>query len=350
MEIALELCPLDTSSSTILNTPSKRKRSQSPVKELIKAAQLDTAAALSLTSSPCSKRAKLLRIEIPSSLNSGLDDIATPTLSGSPLFSASPTNDSIFGDLDDIPSFAPLSDSFLATRNAPPIPGLFFDPTIILPQDLAESVMEFCTKTYFKYPGCNQAMLFGRLIPTPNTTSGLPNILLELLETLSVLLKSAIPSDTYSILFPEKPMMARQAIINLYQPGEGITPHVDLLGRYGDGIIGVSFNSGSVMRFDKVDPTESAADSENSKHHTRMDLYLPERSIVVLSDEARYQWTHGIEKKTRDFVSLSTVEGESIDVPGLEKGTWIERGVRMSVTFRWLLPGADVVGVPQGSE
>ncbi|CAA7259377.1 unnamed protein product [Cyclocybe aegerita] len=350
MEIALKSCPLDTSSSTILNTPHKRKRGQSPVKELIKATQLDTAVASSLTSSPSHKRAKLLRIEIPSNLNSGLSDTITPTLSDSSLFTASPTTDSIFGDLDDIPSIVPLPDAFLATRNAPPIPGLFFDPTIILPQDLTDSVMGFCMKTYFKYPRSNQVMLFGRLIPTPDTTSGLPTILLELLEKLSVLLKPTVPSDTYAILFPEKPTMARQAIINLYQPGEGITPHVDLLGRYGDGIIGVSFNSGSVMRFDKVVPTEPAAESEKSEHRTRLDLYLPERSIVILSEEARYHWTHGIEKKTRDFVSLSTVDGDSIDASGLEKGAWIERGVRMSITFRWLLPGADVVGEPQGSD
>ena len=32
--------------------------------------------------------------------------------------------------------------------------------------------------------------------------------------------------------------------------------------------------------------------------------YLPERSIIALSREARYDWTHGIDKKKRDYVSL----------------------------------------------
>ena len=36
----------------------------------------------------------------------------------------------------------------------------------------------------------------------------------------------------------------------------------------------------------------------------RWDLYLPERSIIVLSREARYDWSHGIDKKKRDYVSL----------------------------------------------
>lgn len=81
------------------------------------------------------------------------------------------------------------------------------------------------------------------------------------------------------------------------------------------------------MRFDKVDPAPED-DSDN-----RWDLFLPERSVIVLSEQARYGWAHGIDKKRRDFVSQSPTSQ-----------SWIERGVRMSVTFRWLLPGADVVG------
>jgi hypothetical protein len=73
--------------------------------------------------------------------------------------------------------------------------------------------------------------------------------------------------------------------------------------------------------------------SEDEEH---WGLYLPERSIVVLSEEARFEWTHGIQGLTRDFVR---------DERGRE-GEWIERGVRLSITFRWLLPGAEIVGEP----
>ena len=38
----------------------------------------------------------------------------------------------------------------------------------------------------------------------------------------------------------------------------------------------------------------------------RWDLYLPKRSIIVLSREARYDCTHGIDEKKRDYVSLPT--------------------------------------------
>lgn len=284
------------------------------------------------------KKPKILRIEIPTGLNSGLDDV--PGKEGSSchsLFSASDESDddSLFDGLDNLDedSFETEpgvnSDHFLAYRAAPPITGLFFDPSVLLPQEFADSVVAFCMKTYFLSPADNQAMLFGRFSSSNSSksTSDLPPILLSLLKELSTLLQPVLPPETYSLVFPSKPTGARQAIINLYQPGEGITPHVDLLKRYGDGIIGVSFSSPCVMRFDKVDPVPED-ESDN-----RWDVFLPERSVIVLSEEARYRWTHGIDKKRRDFVSQSATSE-----------SWVERGVRMSVTFRWLLPGADVVG------
>ncbi|KAF9458480.1 hypothetical protein BDZ94DRAFT_1140707, partial [Collybia nuda] len=214
-----------------------------------------------------------------------------------------------------------------ALLTAPCIPGLYFAPTLQLPKDIADEVMRFCLATYFHTQGVNQVMLFGRF--TKNETNGdlsqshlsgsstgLPPILLSLISTLEVLLSPVLPLQTHSLLFPPTPGAARQAILNLYQPGEGITPHIDLLRRFGDGIMGVSLGSGC--------PRE------------RWDLYLPERSVIVLSEEARYQWTHGIGKFKEDYVSLPHVDSPS--------GRWIERGMRLSITFRWLLPGADVVG------
>ena len=235
-----------------------------------------------------------------------------------------------------------LEKGFLALRRAPPIPGLFFDPAVAIPKELAESVMSFCMQTYFNSAACNQVMLFGRFAPPSTSTSGLPDILLDLLNHLSSSLKFTLPPETYELLFPVRPIMARQAIINLYKPGEGITSHVDLLNRYGDGVIGVSFGSGCVMHFDKVQSTNMGQD-------TRWDVYLPERSVVVLSTEARYAWKHGIEERKRDPVlNLSAAFDGScaLALPAHDQAawTWMERGVRMSVTYRWLLPGADVVG------
>lgn len=241
------------------------------------------------------------------------------------LFSASDDGWSLTSSDDQVTHTAPKDDAIVALRTLPPIPGLYFDPDVRLPQELADLVTAFCMKTYFTSPLDNQVMLFGRFPSSDNdttSTSGFPTVLLDLLDAVSESLRPVLPPKTYALLFPSVPTRARQAIINLYQPGEGITPHVDLLGRYGDGIMGISFSSGSVMRFDEAEAP-----------NRRWDAYLPERSIIVMTEDARYKWTHGIEKKKKDLV-LSGAEGSA----------WIERGTRMSVTFRWLLPGADVVG------
>ena len=316
------------------------------------------------------QKGQVLRIEIPVALNSGLlnDEEQHSTSS---LFSASSYYpDSLFSFENDVSEEGEIVDiSLPANRTAPPIPGLYFEPSLLLLQELADSVSSYCLNTYFKSPGVNQVMLFTRFSPPSssatrlsptinsdvmnsnlNADAGLPNILLGLLETISTLLKPVLPPQTYDLLFPVNPTRARQAIINLYHPGEGITPHIDLLGRYGDGIIGVSFNSSCVMRFDRAEPG-SQNDLDKS---ARWDLYLPERSIIVLSREARYDWTHGIDKKKRDYVSLPTghvtsrLATNSSDISSssirTSDGTWIDRGTRLSITFRWLLPGADVVG------
>lgn len=305
---------------------------------------------LPLTEQQRTKRPKLLCIQIPRSSTTDPEENATPSCSS--LFS--PDLNSLFDDIDDFSndignslSGSELLEDYVALRTTAPIPGLFFDPMAVIPQELEDSVMSFCMQSYFSSTSSNQVMLFGRLLPISvsplKATSGLPEVLLDLLEHVSVVLKNILPPGTYDLLFPTMPTMARQAIINLYKPGEGISPHVDLLGRYADGIIGVSLGSGCVMRFDKV-----LRDDQEAEENTRWDMYLPERSIIVLSKEARYDWTHGIEEKTRDPVENPASEGESSSprVVGASQRPWtrIERGVRLSVTFRWLLPGADVVG------
>lgn len=286
------------------------------------------------------KLPKLLCIQIPESLTTYAERSCSSSYSSSEL-------DSLFDDIDDFNNdtgifTSPEDHIFSALRTMPPIPGLFFDPMAVIPQELAESVVSFCMQSFFTSTSSNQVMLFGRLLPDSalNSTSGLPDVLLDLLEHVSVMLKNIIPLDTYDSLFPTKPTMARQAIINIYKPGDGISPHVDLLGRYADGIIGVSFGSGCVMRFDKV-----LRDDQEAEETTRFDVYLPERSVIVLSKEARYDWTHGIEEKTRDSVEdLAFNAVGSSPLACHRPWTWIERGVRLSVTFRWLLPGADIVG------
>ncbi|KAH7887422.1 hypothetical protein F5I97DRAFT_1804752 [Phlebopus sp. FC_14] len=238
----------------------------------------------------------------------------------------------------------------IATRNAPPIPGLFVPPARLAPE-LEDNIAQQCMRAYFEGRNINQVMLFGRTasgsrvgeaVQGTRLGKGLPLFLILLLHSLSTILKPWLPDDLHRSLFPPRgsPSRARQAILNLYRPGEGISSHVDLLNRFDDGIIGVSLGSGCVMTFERACASGAAGDVGQSRDGTelerkRWDVYLPERSVLVLSKDARYTWTHGIPGRAHDLV-------ESED--GSEEPCLLERGTRLSITFRWLLPGADVVG------
>ena len=236
----------------------------------------------------------------------------------------------------------------IASRIAPAIPGLYFDPFILIPQDLADCLWTEATRRYFTKPNVNQIMLFERASEHESSADcsniRLPPFLLELLDTLSNLLRPIVPEETHDLLFrPSANRRARQAILNLYKPGEGISPHVDLLKRFGDGIIGVSLQGGCVMEFKRVGGGSTVfdrcgggpGDQTGISGADTQDLYLPARSVIIMTGEARYKWMHGIEKRTIDYVRRDGASGE------FER---LHRGKRLSITFRWLLPGAEVVG------
>ncbi|KAJ3550415.1 hypothetical protein NM688_g5085 [Phlebia brevispora] len=244
-----------------------------------------------------------------------------------------------------------------ATRTAPPIQGLYFDPNIILPDELAEDLLQKCMNTYFHHEDVNQVMLFERVVPQQvppsaalsmlsedstqsviSPASQFPSFLTDLLHTLSKCMNGVLPSDTHELLFPPagSPPKARQAIINLYRPGEGITPHVDLLDRFGDGIIGVSLGSGCVMQFAKANSKQGLEVGHGSDDESESAaVFLPHGSVYVMSGKARYDWTHGIAGRKEDWVQTCADSG---------RGRWVMRSIRVSITFRWLLPGADIVG------
>ncbi|KZV93059.1 hypothetical protein EXIGLDRAFT_717596 [Exidia glandulosa HHB12029] len=209
--------------------------------------------------------------------------------------------------------------TIVARRSAAPIPGLHFDDLSPVPEELASSVLAQLTAQYFSRPdGPNQIMLFTR------PSDSLPAPLDTLLAAVSDLLRPSLSKEVHDLLFaPRGDGCARQAIVNRYAPGEGIASHVDLLGRYGDGIVGVSLGAGCAMAFAPV------AEGEGEP----CEVWLPPRSVLALEGDARYKWTHGIAARSYDIV-----EGESGSSHRLERGT------RVSVTFRWMLPGAHVVG------
>ncbi|XP_060530801.1 alkylated DNA repair protein alkB homolog 8 isoform X2 [Cylas formicarius] len=105
-----------------------------------------------------------------------------------------------------------------------------------------------------------------------------------------------------------KNFMPDQLTINHYTPGQGIPHHVDTHSAFDDPIICLSLKSSIVMEF------------RNEKKHVC--VFLPQRSLLVMSGETRYNWTHSIIPRKYDVIPTPTGY------------TSYKRGTRISFTFR----------------
>ena len=108
------------------------------------------------------------------------------------------------------------------------------------------------------------------------------------------------------------PVCPDQLIVNEYQPGQGIAPHVDCLPCFGDTIISISLGSPCVMEYTHIGGGDNVP------------LALQPGSMVAMQGAARTAWKHGIPARKSDVVG----------------GETITRGRRISLTFRQVLPAA----------
>ena len=104
-------------------------------------------------------------------------------------------------------------------------------------------------------------------------------------------------------LFPQLP---DQLIVNEYQPGQGISPHVDCEPCFADTIASITLGSGCDMNLIRVEDGH------------KLVQYLERRSIIVMKDEARYHWRHAIPARKSDVRDQQRAL----------------RGRRVSLTFR----------------
>lgn len=100
-----------------------------------------------------------------------------------------------------------------------------------------------------------------------------------------------------------------QLVVNEYQPGQGITPHVDCIPCFGATIISLSLGSSCVMDFTHPQTEEKVA------------ILLSPGDLVVMQGEARYSWQHSIAPRKKDSY----------------KGQELHRTRRISMTFREVL-------------
>jgi alkylated DNA repair dioxygenase AlkB len=98
-----------------------------------------------------------------------------------------------------------------------------------------------------------------------------------------------------------------QLIINEYEPGQGIAPHIDCVPCFEETIVSISLLSAWVMDF-------ISREDKNLKHP----ILLAPKSIVIMQKDARYLWQHGIKPLKADYW----------------QGKKIPRGRRVSLTFR----------------
>lgn len=103
-------------------------------------------------------------------------------------------------------------------------------------------------------------------------------------------------------IFAQKP---DQVIVNEYLPGQGISSHTDCIPCFGPTIASLSLGAPCMMDF--VGP--------NDERHA---FLLESRSLLIISEDARYRWKHSIAARKSDRIH----------------GNTIKRGRRVSLTFR----------------
>jgi alkylated DNA repair dioxygenase AlkB len=106
--------------------------------------------------------------------------------------------------------------------------------------------------------------------------------------------------------FAEKP---DQLIVNEYEAGQGIAPHVDCEPCFSDTIVSISLGSPCVMDFINLESKEKRS------------VLLEAGSAVVLQGESRYDWQHTIASRKTDTFEEKTYK----------------RSARISLTFRKVL-------------
>ncbi|EEB05222.1 2 OG-Fe(II) oxygenase superfamily protein Ofd2 [Schizosaccharomyces japonicus yFS275] len=165
------------------------------------------------------------------------------------------------------------------------IPGLTYIPNV-LPPSVQDELIQCLPDGILDRSTGRQAHLYRPFAPV-----------------LQNLMQNFIPSAFKKQVWEGKD--AEAIIMQVYNPGDGIIPHVDLP-MFDDGIVIFSLLSDITMEFTQPSSKRKAS------------VLLEKGSLTIMEGEARYQWLHGIPFRTGDWTN----------------GTWIPRAQRCSITMR----------------
>ncbi|MEM8528543.1 MAG: alpha-ketoglutarate-dependent dioxygenase AlkB [Bacteroidota bacterium] len=85
-----------------------------------------------------------------------------------------------------------------------------------------------------------------------------------------------------------------QVIVNEYEVGQGIAPHIDCEPCFEDTIASLSLNSTATMNFTHTVTNE------------KVPVFLSQRSLVIMKGESRYDWKHSIPARKKDKTKENT--------------------------------------------
>lgn len=93
-----------------------------------------------------------------------------------------------------------------------------------------------------------------------------------------------------------------QLIVNAYNPGQGISAHIDQPMAFGPVVASVSMLSPVPMVFQERSASDSRIERSSQERGTDrvVKIMLAPRSAVILKGDSRYKWTHSIPARAKD--------------------------------------------------
>lgn len=110
-----------------------------------------------------------------------------------------------------------------------------------------------------------------------------------------------------------------QCIVNEYTRKQGIAPHIDNLS-FGKVVVSLSLNEGCNFIMTNIETG------------VKVRLWIPRRSLLIMTEDARYLWSHSVSSNIGMYIDTDTYITDSSSTQVKRDANWR----RISVTFRTL--------------